>query len=87
MCRALTTLVQVLPTAEARDVLLHHYQYSHGVSYGLQWSAFQLWLTTMMGIISYPSNTLQSADNTQVRMLVNQLVNMLAYLFHGVTPY
>ncbi|XP_065897309.1 anaphase-promoting complex subunit 1-like [Dysidea avara] len=66
VCRALTTLVQVLPTAEARDVLLHHYQYSHGVSYGLQWSAFQLWLTTMMGIISYPSNTLQSADNTQV---------------------
>ena len=70
VCRVLTALVQVLPTAEARDVLLHHYQYSHGVSHGLQWSAFQLWLTTMMGVSSYPSNTSQSADNAQVVMWI-----------------
>jgi len=70
VCKALTALVQVLPTAEARNVLLHHYQYSHGVSYGLQWSAFQIWLTTMMGVDSYPSNTPQSADNALVGMWV-----------------
>ena len=68
VCRALTTLLQVLPTCEARDVLLHHYQYSHAVSHDQQWPAFQLWLTTMLGISGYPSNSPQSTvtDNTQV---------------------
>ena len=68
VCRALTTLLQVLPTCEARDVLLNHYRYSHAVSHDQQWPAFQLWLTTMLGISGYPSNNAQSTatDNTQV---------------------
>lgn len=64
--RILNGLVQVLPTAEARDALIHHYRYSHVLSYNQEWSAFQLWLTTMMGIECYPVQPPPSADNSSL---------------------
>ena len=64
--RIIASLVQVLPTAEACEALIHHYQYSHIFSYDQEWPAFQLWLTTMMGMKCYPVQSSAPADDSNV---------------------